>query len=80
MLFEDNLRMDVARWESPTRYYAARVYQDIFGGWVLTCARGGRRNNLGALTTKPVATAEVGRLAIVAIDKIRKRRGYVRVL
>jgi hypothetical protein len=69
-----------ARWESPTRYYVARVYQDIFGSWVMTCARGGRRNNLGALTTKPVATAEVGRLAIEAIDKVRKRRGYVRVL
>jgi hypothetical protein len=71
--------MDHARWESPTRYYAARLYQDIFGIWVLSCARGGRRNNLGALTTKPVGTVEAGRLAIEAIDKVRKRRGYARV-
>jgi hypothetical protein len=68
-----------ARWESPTRYYAARVYQDIFGNWVLSCARGGRRNNLGALITKPVGNVEAGRLAIEAIDKVRKRRGYARV-
>jgi hypothetical protein len=53
--------MNHARWESPIRYYAARVYQDIFGDWVLSCARGGRRNNLGAMVTKPVGTAEAGR-------------------
>ena len=68
-----------ARWESPTRYYAVRLYQDMFGAWVLTCARGGRRNNLGALFTKPVGTVEAGRLAIEAIDKVRRRRGYVRL-
>ena len=72
--------MNHARWESPIRYYAARVYQDIFGDWVLSCARGGRRNNLGAMVTKPVGTEEAGRLAIKAIDKVRKRRGYFRVL
>ena len=32
------------------------------------------------LTTKPVARPEAGRLDIEAIDKSRKRRGYVHVL
>lgn len=72
--------MDRARWESPDRYYVAKVHQDLFRDWVITCARGGRKNNLGALVTRPVANREDGLAAIQALDKIRKRRGYVRVL
>lgn len=72
--------MKHARWESPSRYYVAKVYQDLFNDWVLTCARGGRKNRLGALMTKPVVSREGGLAMIQAIDKVRKSHGYVRVL
>lgn len=70
----------LARWESPHRYYVAKVHADIFGEWVISVARGGRRNNLGATFTKPVESKEAGERALERIDVVRRRRGYVRVL
>ena len=69
-----------ARWESPHRYYVVKVHEDIFGEWVISVARGGRRNNLGATFTKPVESKEAGERAVGRIDMVRRRRGYVRVL
>jgi hypothetical protein len=69
-----------ARWESPHRYYVVKVHEDIFGEWVISVARGGRRNNLGATFTKPVGSKEAGERAVGRIDVVRRRRGYVRVL
>ncbi len=69
-----------ARWESPHRYFVAKVHADIFGEWVISVARGGRRNNLGAPFTKPVESIEAGERALERIDVVRRRRGYVRIL
>jgi len=69
-----------ARWESPHRYYVAKVHEDIFGDWVISVARGGRRNNLGATFTTPLDSKEAGDRVVERIDQIRRRRGYVRVL
>ena len=33
------------RWESPTRFYVAELYQDIFGDWVLVTAKSRARCN-----------------------------------
>ena len=65
------------RWESPTRYYTAELYQDLFGDWVLVTSRGGRSNRLGALRITPVSCEEEGFKCMRALGRLRERHGYV---
>ena len=65
-----------ARWESETRYYAVVLQQDLFGDWVLTTARGGKRNRLGGVRHLVVSTKEEGLKKIQALHRLRLRHGY----
>jgi hypothetical protein len=67
------------RWETDSRYYDVRLSQDLFNDWVLLVSRGGKRNRLGALRTIFVASKEEGLKKIQELEKVRARRGYVRV-
>lgn len=67
-----------ARWESETRYYAVVLQQDLFGDWVLTTARGGRQNRLGAVRHVVVGSKEEGLKKIQALHRLRLRHGYAR--
>jgi hypothetical protein len=67
------------RWESATRYYAVTLQRDLLGDWVLTIARGGRTNRLGAVLHKMVADRDAGALVLEVIDRRRRKRGYLRV-
>jgi hypothetical protein len=64
------------RWETSARYYCATVYEDLIGDIVMAVAHGGRRNNLGKMFVRPVASVEEGKAALAAIAKRRARRGY----
>ena len=66
-----------ARWASPTRYYAADVYQDLLGDWVLVTARGGIGTNLGALRITAVQSEQDGLQRLLALGRLRERHGYV---
>lgn len=67
------------RWESATRYYTAVLHMDLLSDWVLTIARGGKRNRLGRVEHKFVASREQGLAELKALDRKRTRRGYVRL-
>ncbi len=66
------------RWESATRYYTAVLHRDLLDDWVLTVARGGRRNRLGRVEHKVVASREQGLAELEALDRKRTRRGYAK--
>ena len=67
------------RWETDSRYYDVRLVQDLFNDWVLIVSRGAKRNRLGALRTIFVSSEEEGLKKIQTLEKVRTRRGYVRV-
>ena len=67
------------RWESPDRYYSVTLQLDLLGDWVLTVARGGKRNRLGTVQHKLVVSREAGELEIAKLDRRRSSRGYLRV-
>lgn len=68
-----------ARWETETRYYAVVLELDLLGDWVLTVARGGRRNRLGKVQHKMMANREAGEREIERLDRRRRARGYLQV-
>ena len=67
------------RWETSSRYYEVRLMRDLFQDWLVIVARGGKTNRLGALRTLFVSSEEEGMKMIETVEKVRIRRGYVRV-
>lgn len=61
------------RWESPTRYYWARLHRDLLGDWVVSGCYGGRFN-------RRVSSYTDGLSEIRTIDRLRLRHGYSRVM
>lgn len=61
----------ILRWESPQRYYAARVEQDLLGDWLISCAWGGLGNNNGAMQSMPLPSRDA---ANAAVDMVHERR------
>lgn len=70
-----SLRWDKAAGERP-RYYFAHLHQDLWGGWVLTRAWGGRGTTLGRTVHTSLQSREAGIQALEQIRKLRQRRGY----
>ena len=64
------------RWESATRYYEAILQQDLLGDWVLSTARGGLRNRLGALRHLALPSRDAVVNEVASLHKLRLRRGY----
>ena len=64
------------RWESASRYYEAALLQDLLGDWVLSTARGGLRNRLGALRHLALPSMEAAIKEVTRLHKLRLRRGY----
>jgi len=67
------------RWETSTRYYEVRLVRDLLQDWVLIVSRGGKTNRLGALRTLFVSSEAEGTKIIETMEKVRIRRGYVRL-
>lgn len=66
----------VLRWETSSRYYAARLRQDLLSDWVLERSWGGRYNNIGGADTITVITKKAGEEALAALHKRRTSRHY----
>ena len=64
------------RWESASRYYEAVLQQDLLGDWVLSTARGGLRNRLGAIRHLALTSKEAAVKEVTSLHKLRLRRGY----
>lgn len=68
--------MTEIRWETSSRYYAVRVYQDFFGDWVIHKVWGGLQNNLGNCDQQVVRSFEDAAIVVHRICKERRSRGY----
>lgn len=69
--------MDILRWETRYRYYSARVYQDMFGDWVLAVAHGGKQNGMGAVRIHPAKSEADALKKVTKLAVRRVKRGYV---
>jgi hypothetical protein len=70
----------LARWETSTRYYVARLDRDLFGSWLLTLYWGGRFNRLGRVRKIGLQSAEAAEEFVNALDRLRLGRHYRRTL
>lgn len=66
----------ILRWESPQRYYAARVHTDLLGDLVIERAWGGLHNRKGKLTQEFMPTPEAAEAAIADIAARRTAHNY----
>lgn len=68
--------MQQLRWETSSRYYVARAYQDLLGDWIVEKAWGGLHNHLGNGQQEIVSTYEAALQVIGCIHRERKARRY----
>jgi predicted DNA-binding WGR domain protein len=64
------------RWEKDTRYYEARIHQDLWGNWVVTRIWGRIGARLGRVVHSPCTSYEDAQKELEAIEKRRKSRHY----
>jgi predicted DNA-binding WGR domain protein len=64
------------RWEKDTRYYEARVHQDLWGNWVVTRIWGRIGSKLGQIRHTPCPSYEDAQKELNAIEKRRQSRHY----
>ena len=67
--------MEVRRWETATRYYECRIYEDLFGERILMTANGGKGVRLGMTRIAACGQAQISRL-MAEIETTRLRHGY----
>lgn len=68
--------MTEIRWETKRRYYAARVYRDLLGDWIVESSWGGLQNKLGNSQQQVVPSYPAAVGAMVQIHKQRRARHY----
>ncbi len=66
-------------WHKETRYYQARLEQDLFGFWVVTRVWGRRGTRRGQIRTLAVSSPAEGMQRLADIAVLRRQHGYVRV-
>ena len=64
------------RWETASRYYVARAYEDLLGDWIVEKAWGGLTNNLGNGQQEIVSTYEDAVTLMSKIHRERSKRHY----
>jgi hypothetical protein len=64
------------RWTRGTRYYRAHLEQDLWAGWLLTLVNGRIGGPLGRARALPSPSLEAAILALGAVAKRRRQRGY----
>jgi hypothetical protein len=64
------------RWQNADNYYTAMLTPDLFGGWTLVTASGGRAGKAGRVSQKPLDNYEKGLDAIHQLRHRRRREGY----
>lgn len=67
------------RFESPSRYYVARLDPDLFDGWVLTIAWGGKFNERGQVRRIAVPDQAAGFARLESLRARRRARGYTEI-
>lgn len=64
------------RWIRGTRYYRVYLEQDLWRNWLLTQVNGRIGTRLGRARSQPAPSIEDALLALAAIAKRRRQRGY----
>lgn len=64
------------RWETDSRYYVARAYQDLLGDWIVEKAWGGLTNQLGHGKQESVTSLDAAVAALTRVHKERSARHY----
>jgi hypothetical protein len=64
------------RWTRGTRYYRVHLEQDLWSGWLLTQVNGRSGTRLGRARSLQTASIETALLALAAVAKRRRQRGY----
>lgn len=64
------------RWETESRYYAARVSQDLLGAWIVERAWGGRFNDKGNHTQQVAPSYPDAVQEMIRISQERRVRRY----
>ncbi len=67
------------RWETDSRYYVARIFQDMFGTWLVDRIWGGRHNHISNSMSVVTASYEEAVTLLNAIHKRRVQRGYRKI-
>lgn len=67
----------ILRWQTDSRYYLAAVQHDLFGQLEVVHCWGGRHNRLGGMRSFPVADEIEADQHLIALHKLRVRRGYM---
>jgi hypothetical protein len=66
----------VERWTRGSRYFRVHLEQDLWAGWLVTQVNGRRGSRLGRTRATPSTSIEAALLALAAIAKRRRQRGY----
>lgn len=66
----------IKRWERETRYFEARLIQDLFGTWVIKRIWGRKNTRIGQIRSKPVKSYDDGLSLLDTIERQRLSRGY----
>jgi len=64
------------RWTRGSRYYRVHLEQDLWNAWLLTQVNGRIGTPLGRARALPSPSLEAALLALVAVAKRRRQRGY----
>ena len=64
------------RWTRGTRYFRVHLEQDLWRGWLLTKVNGRIGSRLGRARALPSPSIEAALMALAAIAKRRRQRGY----
>ncbi len=64
------------RWTRGSRYFRVHLEQDLWAGWLVTQVNGRRASRLGRMRATPATSIEAALLALAAIAKRRRQRGY----
>ncbi|MEO6351924.1 MAG: hypothetical protein ABIO19_03765 [Burkholderiaceae bacterium] len=68
--------MTEIRWETKRRYYAAKVYRDLFGDWIVESAWGGLHNKLGNRRQQVLQSYREAVGVLLEINRQRHARHY----
>lgn len=68
--------MTEIRWETTSRYYVVRLYQDLFGDWIVESVWGGLHNKLGNRQQQVLASYQDALALLLQINRQRHARHY----
>jgi hypothetical protein len=72
----DTERWITLRWTRGTRYFRVHLEQDLWAGWLVTQVNGRRASRLCRTRATPSPSIEAALLALAAMPKRRRQRGY----